>query len=160
MSPVDVACGSDVQRIFIILYVGVVVESQGVDNVLLARRHAREHGVVYGMVIAGIGIGLPRPVTVFVDGAADVELRIQTVGSLHIHGLIGIDTVLRVIACRLRCLPVVEVGRRANMPLLLVAPCPVRIVYANAGCDEALEVGIAQFDDERLAVVAIGDAVG
>ena len=46
------------------------------------------------------------------------------------------------------------------MPLLLVLAGLVRIVYAEVGRDGTLQVGVAQLDDERLAVIAIGDAVG
>ena len=158
--PADVACGADVQRTFIILYVGPVVQGQGVDYVLLARRHACEHGVVNGVVIARVGVGLPRPVALLVDGAADVEHALQRVGSADVLGTVGIDAACRVVCHRLRRAAMLVVERGADVERLLMS-VGVLVEIVNVGiCGHvALQAGIALSDDERLAVIAPPDAV-
>ena len=110
--------------------------------------------------MARIGVGLPRPVAVFVDGAADVELRIQTVGSLHVHGLIGIDTACGVVAYGLGRAAMI-VGKRGTDVHRLLMSVSVLVEVVNVGiCDHvALQAGIALSDYERLAVIAPPDAV-
>ena len=136
------------------------MQRQGVDHVLLARRHACEHGVVDGVMIACIGVSLPRPVAVLVDGAADVEHTLQRVASADVLGTVGIDAACRVVCHRLRRAAMLVVERGTDVERLLMAVgVLVEVVDVGIRGHVALQAGIALADDERLAVVAPSDAV-
>ena len=109
---------------------------------------------------AGIGIGLDAPVVLAVEGATEVEVAIEQVGSADIHGLVGIDTGSGCIFYRL-CHVAMVVGEVcAEVEGLLMAMAVVVVVIgSDLGCGVVLEVRIALSYDKRLAVVTPTEAV-
>lgn len=66
VSPVDATRGTEVQGILIILDVGLLSHSQGVDGIEVALCLARKHSVAEAMMQRGVGIALHRPALLLV----------------------------------------------------------------------------------------------
>ena len=100
--PTDVARGTDVQRTFIILYVCVVVQGQGIDGVHVAFGLSGQHDMVEPVVEECICIALNRPVLVFIKRVEDAAFYPDVVAAMHALGSIGVNASCGIEADRLR----------------------------------------------------------
>ena len=158
--PTDVARGTDVQRTFIILYIGPVVQRQGIDGVHMAFYISCQHRVVERMMIVGIGDVLPRPESLLTDGVGDLELGIGDIRPAHILRLVGIDTACRIVHDRLRHVAMMVAERGRGVPLLLAKPAATaEILRSDVGAGVAFQPRRTQFHHQRIAIVAIVDHV-
>ena len=101
VTPSDVARSTYVEVALLVLYVGVVAQCKCIYNVLVTVCLSLKHRVVNGVDVAGIGIHLPGPIALFVQETGYIICCIEVVVSFHVYGLIGIDSVCRVICYRL-----------------------------------------------------------
>lgn len=67
VTPAEVTRGADIQYTFIILYVGVVVQGQGIHGVQAAFNRTVQHGVVEPMNVSAIERAFCRPMPVLVQ---------------------------------------------------------------------------------------------
>ena len=159
VTPTGIGQGADVQPLVVVLDVTCTVQGQVIDGIHMAFRIADQHGMVLGVVPVDAAVHVPGPVALLPNLAVGAEVGVGHVGAADVHGLVGIDAGGWIVGDRLRydAMVIVELG--IEVVHALARGRTVEVFGTERRPCGTLQVVVAEFDDEGMAVVAPVDAV-
>ena len=138
MPPHRIGLGTQVQFVFTVLNIGVLVQGQGAHGVLLAGRHPLHQSVVHGVVKTGVCVRLPGPAVLLIQRVGEVEVGFHEAVSAYVHGPINILAVPRVVGHGLSC------------PAIVICTCQLEMIVRVNGILASLVI-----NDKQRTLIAL-----